>query len=339
MKFPALQAASAVALVLGATAVYAQGQQKSESPPAGQTEVPKSETPKQRIDATPKDKGGRAGVQTEPKDKATQAPPTEPKGKASKGSAQGEQQQPGKGTVQIEPKEKAKGSAQREPNDKAAKGIEKGAAPPPAKSSENPKGPTLPKDSAAGAPATAQRVQLSEQQRTTVHQTILQDQRANRVNKVNFSINVGARVPRETRLEMLPAAVFSIVPQYRTYRYFVVNDEICIVEPSTYEIVEVITVPSQTAFRDDRSGKLVLSDDERMIVLSEIDMRDGSTMGLGALTEEADVPHNVEVRLFPETVVQKVPKLKGYRFFTADNRIGIVDPQASKVRLIIKERR
>ena len=130
-----------------------------------------------------------------------------------------------------------------------------------------------------------------------------------------------------------------IVPQYRTYRYFVVNDEICIVEPKTYEIVEVITVSGQTASRDDRGGKLVLSDDERLIVLREIDMRDGSTMGLGSLTEGADVPRNVGVRLFPETLVQKVPKLKGYKFFTADNRIGIVDSQGSRVLLLLDVQR
>ncbi len=344
MKFPAWQGATAVALVLSATAAYAQGLQKSEegkgSPPAAQT-LPKSEAPKQRMDTEPKDKAGKGSAQSEPKDKATKGSQAEPKDKTSKGPAQGQaKEQPGKGTAQTEPKEKPKGSAQTEPKDKAPKGAEKGTTPP-AKSSETPKDATSPKGSAAGAPPSGQRVQLSEQQRTTVHQTILKEQRVNRVTNVNFTINVGARVPRQVRLEVLPAAIFSIVPHYRSYRYFVINDDICIVEPSTYEIVEVITVSGRTAARDDRGGsaRLVLSDEERTIVLREIDMRGGSTLGLGALTEGADVPRNAELRSFPAAVVEQVAKLKGYRYFTAENRIAIVDPQGSKVQLVFEARR
>jgi hypothetical protein len=88
--------------------------------------------------------------------------------------------------------------------------------------------------------------------------------------------------------------------------------------------------------REDRGGQLVLNDDERMIILREIDMRDGSSMGLGSLAEGADVPRNVEIRVLPESIVQKVPKLTGYKFITAEKRIGIVDPQTSKVQLIIE---
>ena len=100
---------------------------------------------------------------------------------------------------------------------------------------------------------------------------------------------------------MLPAALFSIVPHYRSYRYFVINDDICIVEPNSYEIVEVITVSVQTAARDDRGGsaRLVLSIEVRMIVPREIDIRGVSTLGLGSLTEGADVRRNAEIRSFP----------------------------------------
>ena len=68
-------------------------------------------------------------------------------------------------------------------------------------------------------------------------------------------------------------------------------------------------------------------------------MRDSSTLGLGSLTEGADVPRDTEVRVFPETIVQKVPKLRGYKFFTAENRIGNVHPETSKVQLVIEGRR
>ena len=120
-----------------------------------------------------------------------------------------------------------------------------------------------------------------------------------------------------------------------------VDDQICIVEPSTYEIVELITLSENSAARADRpdAGRLVLTDEEGAILLQEIDMAGDSTLGLGTLAEGADVPRGVNVRVFPETIVQKIPKLKDYKFFTAEKRIAIVDPRGSKVETVIEGRR
>jgi hypothetical protein len=41
----------------------------------------------------------------------------------------------------------------------------------------------------------------------------------------------------------------------------------------------------------------------------------------------------------PTTIVQKVPKVKDYKFFTTENRVAIVDPQGSRVSLVIEQRR
>jgi hypothetical protein len=285
-----LRTATAVALFLGATAA---SQQKPDDGKAAASQAPPSEQ------GAPKGEAPRTTKRTtEPKDKAGKRPETD---NGAKGTAQGQtKDQPGKGTAQTESKDKGtKGTAKTEPTDKASKGTARQKEPSSApKSSESTKSAT-PKDSTAGAPSTDQnentassggRVQLSEQQRTTVPQTILKDKDVNRVTNLNFTINVGARVPRDLRLVTLPASVLSIVPGYRNHRYFVVNDQICIVDPDTYEIVEIINVPGQAAAREDRGGpaRLVLSDDERMIILRAIDMRDGSTMGLGSLTEGAD---------------------------------------------------
>jgi Protein of unknown function (DUF1236) len=343
-----LQTATAVALLMGGTAAYAQGQPKSEegksAPQAQQSDQgsPKGESQTQQKKATePKDKMGKGSAQSEPKDKSTKGSQAEPKDKASKGPAQGQnkEQQSGKGTAQTEPKDKAsKGSAQTEPRDKGTKGTAQGTDTAPAPKASGSTKSGMPKDSTAGAPSSGQRVQLSEQQRTNVHQAILKDSHVNRVTNANFSINVGTRVPREVRLVVLSASVISIMPAYRSYRYFVVNDQICIVDPNSYQIVEVITVSGQTADRGG-SARLVLSDEEKMIILREVDMSGGSTLGLGSLTEGADVPRNVEVREFAGAIVQQVPKVKGYKYFTAQNRIAVVDPQGSKVQLVIEGRR
>ena len=61
-----------------------------------------------------------------------------------------------------------------------------------------------------------------------------------RVSKVDFQINVGATVPRTVHVVQLPATVIQIHPAWRGYMYFVVGDEIVIVEPGTMRIVAVI---------------------------------------------------------------------------------------------------
>jgi hypothetical protein len=58
---------------------------------------------------------------------------------------------------------------------------------------------------------------------------------------VNFSISVGTRVPRDgVRYYPLPTEVVTVYPEWRGYEFIVVNDQIIVIEPSTYEIVAVI---------------------------------------------------------------------------------------------------
>lgn len=84
-------------------------------------------------------------------------------------------------------------------------------------------------------------VDISSEKRTTIRETITRE-RVTPIRDVNFSINVGVAVPRTVELRPLPERVIEIVPQYRRYRYFVLEDgRIVIVEPSSYKIVYVIT--------------------------------------------------------------------------------------------------
>src|SRR5262245_43713316 len=139
---------------------------------------------------------------------------------------------------------------------------------------------------------------------------------SSRATNVNFSVNVGTRVPRSVHLAALPASVLYIVPQYRSYQYFVANDQIGIVDPSSYEIVEVISGSGRAAGTDTRGGtaaRLMLTEAEKEIILSEVGNDGGSAMGLGALSEGAEVPRGVQVRAFPEEVVQQVPKVENYK--------------------------
>ena len=84
-------------------------------------------------------------------------------------------------------------------------------------------------------------VNISSEKRTTIRETITREH-VTPIRDVNFSVNVGVAVPRTVELRPLPARVIEIVPQYRTYRFFVLADgRIVIVEPDTYKIVYIIT--------------------------------------------------------------------------------------------------
>jgi len=84
-------------------------------------------------------------------------------------------------------------------------------------------------------------VSINSEKRTTIRETITRE-RVSPIRDVNFSVNVGVAVPRTVELRPLPPRVIEIVPQYRSYRFFLLADgRIVIVEPDTYKIVYIIT--------------------------------------------------------------------------------------------------
>jgi hypothetical protein len=80
---------------------------------------------------------------------------------------------------------------------------------------------------------------LSTEQRTTIRTSITK-QNVKPVTNINFSISVGARVPRTVAFHPLPAEVITVYPDWRGYEFFLVNNEIVVVNPRTLEIVAVI---------------------------------------------------------------------------------------------------
>jgi len=82
---------------------------------------------------------------------------------------------------------------------------------------------------------------LNTEQRTKIRETVLRGGNVNRVSSVNFNVSVGTVVPHSVRLVAVPASIVEIHPAWRGYEYFVVNDEIIIVEPGTLKIVAVIS--------------------------------------------------------------------------------------------------
>ncbi|MGE9007107.1 DUF1236 domain-containing protein [Leptospira interrogans] len=189
-------------------------------------------------------------------------------------------------------------------------------------------------------------VNINDQQRTRVTQSISR-LNVQPLTNVNFSLSVGTAVPRDVRLQTLPADVVEIVPQYRGYSFFVVRDEIVIVEPSTYKIVTVLQRSGgSTAAAPARSqSKAAFTDKDRDAVRKHVKTRTerqatgstAQTTGSSAkmvIRRGERLPEAVEVDEFPETVYRDAPALREYRYIHRENRTYLVDPGE---RMVIEE--
>jgi len=83
-------------------------------------------------------------------------------------------------------------------------------------------------------------VNFSEEQRTRIRGVIVKERSAPRVNSVDFSLSIGTPIPRSVRLVAVPAPLIEIEPRWRGFDYFLVGDEIVIVDPRNMEIVAVV---------------------------------------------------------------------------------------------------
>jgi len=83
---------------------------------------------------------------------------------------------------------------------------------------------------------------VSQKDRTRIHEIIVKERSAPRIDHVDFSLSVGSEVPRSVRVVSVPSEIIEIEPMWRGLEYFMVGDQIVIVDPSTMEIVAVLDV-------------------------------------------------------------------------------------------------
>ena len=178
-------------------------------------------------------------------------------------------------------------------------------------------------------------VSLSTDQRTRINEVIARE-RVNSVTNVNFSVSVGATVPRDVRLRRLPPAIVEIVPQYRGYDYVLVRDEIVIVEPRTHKIVTVISKSggATTGARPRGASHLSLSREQREIIRKHATRRTARPSGVTVEVGER-IPSSVELYTFPDDIYADVPALRTYRYFTVEDEVVLVDPEQHRIVEII----
>jgi hypothetical protein len=182
-------------------------------------------------------------------------------------------------------------------------------------------------------------VSIGPQERTRIAQSVSR-LNVQPLTNVNFSVAVGTTIPRNVRLQSLPPDVVQVVPQYRGYNFVVVRDEIVIVEPSTYRIVDVLPRSGGRAAAAPAPAQKTMkfSNRERAVIRKHVTTgRDRITVGSTARAQVRvgdRVPDTIELREFPSTIYRTVPSVREYRYMQMDNRSYLVEPRE---RLIIEE--
>jgi hypothetical protein len=225
-----MMSVAAAALIAGAGFANAQGTGTERNAPSTEHAAPSSATPTNRNDAT---HGGT--TQSEQKmqppggrnQRAEDNMKANPKGeKSGEKSAQEnniKSDQPKGTSAQTEEKGSAGKDMKAEDRNGNMNADSKGAA--------ESKSQTVGQAGAGG--------KLSSEQRTKIS-TVIRGQHVQPVTNVNFAISVGTRVPREMSFHPLPPEVVTYYPEWRGYEFFLVNEQIIVVDPRTFEIVAVI---------------------------------------------------------------------------------------------------
>ena len=226
-----LISAAAVALIAGAPAVYAQGNTNREGGAATQQSAPTGAGSSGGAAAEKNQpSGGMKSTQSEQKSpgaaKGQRAEENAP-GQKSKSMSSENETKGGAGNMKTEGREdrdknmKAEGREGRDNNMKAEG------------QKTNPNANVTTGQAGANA-------KLSTEQRTKIT-TVIRNEHVAPVTNIDFSVSVGTRVPRErVSLRALPSEVVTIYPEWRGYEFFLVRDEIIVVDPRSLEIVAVL---------------------------------------------------------------------------------------------------
>jgi hypothetical protein len=223
-----------------------------------------------------------------------QAKPTDNKGKAA--------EEKGKPNAEKAAQDQGK------PADKAVQGKENG-----------------PSEKTAAEAKTGSAPSVAPEKQAKISEVITKE-KVEPVTNVNFSISIGTSVPEHVRVRPLPGDIVTIVPEYRGYDYFVVEEEIIIIEPRTRKIV--VTIPrhgSRSASVSTTSSRITLAPEKRKMI-HEIVMRErvkpvDTTI---EITVGSELPRAVEVYKFSDKIYSEVPELRSYEYFVRDNDVVLV---------------
>ena len=256
-----------------------------------------------------------------------QAKPADSKGKAAQEKSAEEKAKPAGEKAaqdQAKPTENKAKTADEKGNADKAKPVDKADT---AKPSDNKavQGKEGNSDKAADVKSGAAASSVAPEKQAKISEVLAKD-KAEPVTNVNFTISVGVSVPESVHVRPLPDEIVTIVPEYRGYDYVVVEEEIIIIEPRTRKIV--VTIPrhgSRSASVSTTSTRIDLAPEKRKMI-REIVMRERvkPVDDQIEIIVGNEIPRDVEVHKFSETIYSDVPELRSYEYFVRSNDVVIV---------------
>lgn len=202
------------------------------APQHSQMQSPSRSTTGQSSSEKSSPSGSQAGHEEQGKSSSTQATPSRNGSQHSSDQMKSSSEKNAQGTRSSSEKN-AQGT--RSSSEKNAQGST-------SPSERNAQSTSSPSRSTTASAPTGERVNLTSQQKTEIKTKIIDNHSAPRVSHVDFNVNVGVAVPSSVHLAPVPQVLVEIHPAWKTYRYFVYEEEVVIVDPHTNKIVEVIVL-------------------------------------------------------------------------------------------------
>lgn len=225
MKKTLLTTVAAIALIAGGGIASAQKQEG----PASKTEAP-NRAPAAQQNAPAEKIAPPGPVAPQQKGAETKMPDAKPQTTGQAAPKTDAQMKPEQSPASRNAQTPAAPAAKSAADDKAGAKTEMKAS----GSADTKSGATAAQGQAGGS------VALTTEQKTKIRTTVLAT--APKVTNVNFSLNVGTVVPRSVRFVAVPPTLIEIHPAWRGYMYFVVGNDLVIIEPDSLRIVAVISV-------------------------------------------------------------------------------------------------
>ena len=184
------------------------------------------------------------------------------------------------------------------------------------------------------------RIHATDQQRREVHRGLFRQGKVERItrNGLGIALAVGNHVPRRHRLHRFTPALIALAPLYAAYSYIVVDDTICVVDSSTYVIVDMIEGSIETAGPLPAPPlALALSPEQMRLIYASVP-KDGVRTELRIrLALGAEIPRSVELLAFPDALIAQVPQIASLRYIVVENDVVIVDPATYGIAMVISE--
>jgi hypothetical protein len=151
------------------------------------------------------------------------------------------------------------------------------------------------------------------------------------VANINFPLSIGTAVPSSVTLLTVPGSIFSVIPEFRGYRFFLSENEVAVVDPDTHRIVAVIprngrqvqALPQQNSFSELQRAKILTYARGTCATTADV-------AGVN-LVAGSRVPAGVQTCGFGEMVSRDIGAARPYEYFEFQGNVLVTDPSEKTI--------